>query len=653
MLDISKYLLAFFVIGFIPIFFFLLKRGLNIYTNLIVSIAFSPVLIAGINVLNVKLEIQGTSWQYLIPLMLITAVTFFTPVWRKFYTTKEIAEAAKIILAGAFLGAVYWYIFFYPDYKDGSLYTDIMWNLGIVNEFKNHFPPSYPQWKNDGVFIYHYLGNMGFAGISNFTGLGIIQTVLKCGNLINSISIFVILSLSIRKNIIEKLLISLLIIFVSLIPGWSVYTNLWTHLTGYAASSFFWSLPVLFASVNIIYYLDQRRMDNNDLPKTIFYLFLIVFSTAFTKISNLLILVGIEFGLFLKFVLNNQLYRINHLRRLLKPLLTFLIIPFFTLVLLYIFTLKGERGLVPGIEIKDFLIFDSWNPIYPFLAIYGPLLGFVVFHIKEFKEFRWEFIFCSFINLVFFFITRHAGSSDVYFGFNAIICNVLFVSYSSIMKVFKTYIYSYLFCGSIILILSDFGFFKGFSPFEFSLKPMRHLEYTNYNFRDSEVVDLLDISKFIPKDALIAVPRQEMEYNFIYSTFLGRRIWNESSRNFSKAYNNNTLVTDFYKKQSFVPSFLSDKPRLEDYNLSYSEYLKGIKHGDFDYLENPDDRFLTYQKCVFEELPFNECEEMVKRFKWTHIIVKESEKKKINTWLHTKQYISGKFISIFNVSTLK
>jgi hypothetical protein len=653
MLDLLKYTLVFFLLGFLPIFFFLLKRGINIHTNIIVSIAFSPVLIAGINIINVILEIQGTLWQYLLPSVLIAFVTFFPPVWKQIYSASEFKEAANNILKGVFFGSVYWYIFFYPDYKDGSLYTDIMWNMGIVNEFKNHFPPSYPHWTSDGVFLYHYLGNIGFAGISNLSGLGIIQTVLKCGNLVNSISIFVILSLILRNNIVEKLTISLLILFVSLVPGWALYNNLWSHITGYAASSFFWSLPVLFASVHVILYLDQKRIDNNDFLNTIIYLFIVVFATGFTKISNLLVLVSIEFGLFLRFVINNHIYRISSLRKLIKPILTFLIIPSFSFLLLFFFTLKGDRGLVLGIEIRDFLIFDSWNPIYPFLAIYAPILVFMLFHLRKFKEFRWEFLLCGIINLVFFFITRHAGSSDVYFGFNAIICNVLFVSFTSIKSILKTYIYSYILCGAVILISSDFGFFKGFSPFDFNLKSKRHLEYTNYNFHNSEVEELVEISKYVSKDALIAVPQQEKEYNFIYSAFLGRRIWNETSRNLSSVYSNNTLLTDFYMKQGFVPAFFSDKPRIENDDSAYYTYLKTIKTEDFINLENQDERFSIYQKYVFEERPFEECEKIVNKFKWTHIIIKESEMQKINTWLKSKGKISEKNFTIFNVSAIK
>jgi hypothetical protein len=644
------------VIGFLPVFFFLLRKGVTIDLNLIVSIAFSPVLIALINTVNVLLGIQDTILQYLLPVLLTGYSAFFPPFWKKYYSGKEFYEAAKTIIIGTIVGFIYWYIFFYPYYKDGSIYTDAMWNLGIVNELRDHFPPVNSQWATSGYFLYHYLANMGFAGFSNFSDMNIIQTVLKCGNLINTLSIFIILSLSFKTKIIENLFFSLVLIFISFTTGWLVYLSLGAHLYGYAISTYYWSLPVLFSSVYVIHYLNQRRFVEKGITLRIICYAIIVIATGFTKVSNLLVLVGIEFGYFIGFAFRNKVYRIWQIQRIFKlkkQIFSFLIIPAVSFFILFIFSQKGDGGLVPGIEIKDFLIFESWNPVYPIIAIYGPLLIFIFLNKSEISAFRWEFLFCGFLNLLVYFTTRHPGSSDLYFAFNTIICNILFITYSSLTQKFKPFILSYVICGIIILILSDFGYFKGFTPFEFSLNSKRHVSYTNYNFKNDEVVELLSLSEKIPKNALIAAPKQEFEYNFIYSSFLGRRIWNETPRYSSRVYSDNSLVEDFYRKQGFIPSFLGNIPKIEDHDLAYKKYLDTLKPGSFDYLENPEERYTVYQKCVFDNLPLSEYEEMIKKAGLTHIIVAGSQIQRINSWLNTKKRINGKYITIFEVSIIK
>lgn len=651
MLDIIKYILVYIVFGFIPIFLILFIKKTKIFFNLIFSIAFAPVLIAFLNIFNIILGIEGTFLQYIIPFVLLFVVVLSSSFWEKFYSADEIREALTPIITGTFFGIIYWYLFFYQFYIEGAIYTDVMWNFGFLTELKDHFPPVDPHWSTNGYFLYHYLNNMGFAGISNFAGLNVIQTVLKSGNLINSISIFIILALSIRNRIVESFILFIIIIFFPFTPGWMVFLSLGSHMSGYAASSFFWSLPILLASVYTIYYLNKDRLNDGLFAKTIIFNFIIVLATGFSKISNLIILIGIEFGYFIVFLKSHRVFNVTQIRKFMRPLLSFTIVPLFSLMVILLFTFKGNGGLFLGIEIKDFLIFDSWNPIYPFVAIYGTIIIFIFFNLTELSQFKWEYLICGFINLIFFFLTKHAGSSDLYFAFNAVLCNFLFLSYSSVKEKLKLFVYSYALGGLIVIIFSNWGYFKGFTPFEFSLSSISKPHPGLYNIRTSEVDEYLRFSELIPKDALIAAPKQDLENTFLYSAFIGRRIWNENPRYSPSVFNDYTLTSEFMKKQGFFPSFLKKKLNLVDYNQAFSQFASKIRPDQFNYLEMWENRNTIYKRCVFENIHVNEYENIVKNNKWTHIIVKESEIQDINSWLKSKARLSGKFITIFIVST--
>jgi hypothetical protein len=156
----------------------------------------------------------------------------------------------------------------------------------------------------------------------------------------------------------------------------------------------------------------------------------------------------------------------------------------------------------------------------------------------------------------------------------------------------------------------------------------------------------------LPKDALIASPRQPRGEAFIYSAFIGRRIWNEDPRYTPGVLTYWSLSAKFLTSQGFIPDFVRDTPRVEDYQAAYLKYTENLEPAEVENFEKEDERFLTYQKIVFEELPPDEYEKIVREFGLTHIIVKEEEKQKINSWLRSKENISGKYITIFVVSTL-
>ncbi len=650
MIDLIKYSCIYFLIGFLPIFFFLAKKEANIYLNLIISVAFSPVLIAILNSVNVVLNFQGSYLQFLTPLLLIILVSFINPFWRKFYTIEDIKLSVKPLIYGILFGSVYWYVFFYQFYMEGRIYADVVWNLGIVGELKNHFPPTYPVWKTDGVFIYHYLANMGFAGISNFAGLNIVKTVLKCGYLINSIAIFTIMSLTIRKRFFESLVLFVLIFFFSLCSKWQVYSSLGGHMTGSAASTFFWSLPLLLASVYLIIKINEEREEDRLPIKTSFYYFIIVSITGFSKISNLMVLIGLELGFFLVYFFKNRIYEFDQLKKHRKTVAGFLQIPIFSLFMFFIFSSKNSYGLVPGIEARDFLAFESWNPIYPFIGIYGPLLVLLIIKRNELNKFKWEFIVCSILNLLFYFFVRHVGGSDLYFAFNALICNMLFLAYSSLKELLKQYVYSYLLCAFFVLIFQDLGYFKGFTPLEFNLKNFRISGDSRYIYPQKEIEEFISLSNEIPNQALIAVPKQDAEDSFCFSGFIGKRIWNENSR--SPSVNNYwTLAAKFISQQGFIPDYITKTPKQEDFEAGYSKFIRSLKPEVLNNLEDEDRRFSIYRKCVFEEIPFQDCEKIVKENKWSHIIVMDRDMKRINSWLKSKVSIEGKFITVFVVST--
>jgi hypothetical protein len=616
------------------------------------SVAFSPVIIAVFNIVNVLFNIEGTPIQFIFPALIVCLVILYKPFWINFYSFTEIRKKTRPLLIGATFGVVYWLIFFYPYYRAGTIYTDVLWNFGIINELKAHFPPLYSQWDTKGIFIYHYLTNAGFAGFSNFSNLDVIHTVLKSGNLVNCVCIFVILAFSIKNNIAESLLLFLLLIFLSLIPNWQIYVSMCAHLSGNAASTFFWSLPLLLSSIYAILHLNNYRLTSEISGKTVISLILLVLAVGFSKVSNLMILLGLEFWFFIKFLYTNQITNISQIFKFRRTLLSFIIIPVSSLLLIYLFSLQGYGGLIPGIEIKDFQVFNSWNPLLPIFAIYGPIFVFIIFMRNEISESRWEFLFCGFVNLLLFFIFRHSGYSDLYFGFNTIICNILFLNYSYYKEKIKPFLFSYLTCGIFIVLFSDFGYFREFSPFDFSLRTLTKAAPSEYNFRNSEVNELLNFSDELPKDALISVPKQEFEYTFLYSAFLGRRIWNENPRYSYTVLNEYTLKTAFLLNQNFIPSFLSKKPDIENYNSAYSDFIKNIKDEDLANFEKPEERYNIYKKCVFEDLPVSECEDIVRKYKWTHIMVREEDIEKINIWIKSKKSLVGKYYTIFNVSSL-
>jgi hypothetical protein len=647
MISLIKYLIIFTTFGVAPIYLFLHRFNIEKKTIIVISVGFSPVLISLFNILNTIFDF-GQSIQRELIIPALTYLVIFIYLYKKKFSFAKLFQLKKefyLILISSLIGIGYWFVSFYFYKNQGLIYKDVLWNLGLVNEFKNHFPPHDPFWYNDTVFIYHYLTDIYLAGMSNLTGLEVLPT-MHLSNLFTSISFFVILGLFFnRPNMLESLIVFILAITLNFAGNWDPFMVLTLALTGARASTFFWALPILFASIYLWFQLNEKRatIHHGYLALIIFLNVLILY---FSKSSFIAIFIFLEFYSLVIFLFNNKCWRLSELKANLNSLIKFIYYPVFSVAIMALFSIMGNSVFF-GIEIRDFEIFKTWNPLIPFIAIYSVTILTILINYKNYRYYNWNLLFVSLSNLLLFFITKHPGHSDIYFAFVAIVFNALFIAFVPFEKNLVHNMVAFLVSGTLILFLMNIKLISGFNSFQFNITDYSNRFDNGDSVYTKEVAEYTGLSKVLPKNSLIAVPYSDDIKHFKYSAFIGRRMWNENNVYGNSMYSKNYYSRFLYfKYQKFIPDNVPDSIRAGSFSRAINDFEKMIQYDTVKF-EEFNDRYRTYDNAVFGNQTFEKNDSIADLFGWTHILVRNSDTIKANKWIKSLDRIDGGYVTIY------
>ena len=640
-LDIFFYVLVYIGFGVVPLYLIMHRYPLKKRSIVILAFGFAPVSLSILNIIIVFFEIQGTAIAYLIPVLV--NVILFLYLKKKEDNYSNLLKIKGLIFpigAGLLAGIVYWYVGFSNYLAQGVFNPDVVWNLGFINELKNHFPPKDPHWYNDIYFIYHYLSNLYFASISNFTGINIIS-IMHIGNFFTTLLIFILIALSANKNeVILNVFLFVAALLLNFANDWMPYVSFYSHIGG-RATTFYWSLPILFSSIHAWYLLDKKRVkiDKLNMFMLVFLLMLVLF---FAKSSYLVVLVFLELGVFLKYFITERLWNFYRIKVKFLTILSFTFYPVSTGIILWIFN-TNEQFMFFGITTLDFANFKSWNPIFPFLVIYLVPLILLLIEFKNIKNVKWEFLLASFLNTVLFFVLKHEGTSDLYFMFNAFILNGLFVVFSKmdrkLLKITGAYI-----LGGIFFFFGK-SEINGVNSLRFEVGKFSNQKVYGDSLYTIETSELMKLSELLSNNALIAVPKKKIKY-FLYSAFLGKRIWNESNTYAHTTINLYLPIRSFLKNTSFIPEYINEVPNVADYTEALHNFKEGFVVDSLKY-ENSELRHSLYSKCVFGDISLREYQTIVETNNWTHILVENKDLGKINDWVKELDMIESENITLF------
>lgn len=160
-----------------------------------------------------------------------------------------------------------------------------------------------------------------------------------------------------------------------------------------------------------------------------------------------------------------------------------------------------------------------------------------------------------------------------------------------------------------------------------------------------ETSELMKLSELLSNNALIAVPKKKIKY-FLYSAFLGKRIWNESNTYAHTTINLYLPIRSFLKNTSFIPEYINEVPNVADYTEALHNFKEGFVVDSLKY-ENSELRHSLYSKCVFGDISLREYQTIVETNNWTHILVENKDLGKINDWVKELDMIESENITLF------
>ncbi|HEY0740068.1 MAG TPA: hypothetical protein VGD40_01350 [Chryseosolibacter sp.] len=642
-------LITFVGIGALPVYCLLRLLGINGRALALITVGYAPVSLAVFNTVNVLAGIQSTILQYIIPALLLALLGVMLKRRSiQFFEKNQERAVEKTFLFGLIFGFAYWLLAFTSTFGEGvSLNFDVVWNLGFVAELKNHFPPKDPHWYQDSYFIYHSLTNMFQAGLSNFAGIDTLAT-LKLANLLTALTLFICIALFITNDyVLPGLLIFVILLITSFAEEWTVFRAFHFHISNQAASTFYWSLPIFVTSLYVWQISDRLR---HTLPMHHFALlvFAYAFTSYFAKGSFMSVFVALEFFSFIRFVVQKKVWQPSFFKLHIREFISFAFCPAFFALFAFLSQTNTTIAVFFGIETRDFANFNSWNPLLPLAAVYLPAALLLTISFRTLRAIRWDFLLCSLLNFFVFFVMKHEGYSDLYFAFNAILLNILFILSADIPRKLVNFFSAYLLCGFCLWYGVQADWIKGFTPMKISFENVYHTTTSNGTIPTEELEEYQTLSNKLPANALIAAPAQSAARFFLYSAFLQRRIWNECPIYAQNVLNVYVPERLFMASEKFLPDSL---PPLPDNTRYYNATLvdRTTLQIDSSRYENPALRYMQYDSCVFSQLSADQCERIARGNQWTHIIVKTEDLVRINSYMKGLKRDGGKFITVFEL----
>ena len=383
-------------------------------------------------------------WALIIFYALIYFSIFRNKEYHSNFNKKFFIDFFAIILVSLLL----WFLLFYKNYFIGNIESDIMFQVGFVNELKHSLIPKSPHWFDNESLYYHILTHYNWATLSLFTNVPSVSIVFLTSNVIVCFSIILLIYFFLGRNRYAGILILFLFIFYQHNESYDYLLAVKKNMSGHNAGSFFWTLPLFIGSLFLYEEYDRFRLSNISKPGVYDTLGIFIFGLIFPLIifyskSNFLLFFVLSEILFLLGALYNNLESNIKKIRCIMFYSPFFITTFFIYLLL-----PYEDSSWYGIAFVDFsglnsIKFETFHSVYDSSVVFANLYNyflsllysiisiylFTIFIIIFFKS-RVNFTLIVFIisgvvSYAYSLILNHPGNSDLYFIGNALIVNMI------------------------------------------------------------------------------------------------------------------------------------------------------------------------------------------------------------------------------------
>ncbi len=371
---------------------------------------------------------------------------------RNYQNQFKISNFLDIIIV-TFFSLLLWFLLFYKNFSLGNIESDIMYQVGFVNELKQNLIPNSPHWFREQIINYHLLTHYSWAFLSLTTNVPSVIIVFFNSNLIICFSIVSIIYVIIgRKNSYLGFLILFIFIFYQYFEKYDYLIAVKKNMAGHNAGSFFWSLPLFIGSLFLYEKYDKYRVSSikNGGAENKLNILLISFIFPvvifYSKANFLLFFLFSEIFLI---IVNLYTYRKN------KDLIlnfVYFYSPFFISFFIIFIFLPFDGSSWYGLAFSDFgglhsLKFESFFGIYfselvyenldvylfsllkSIASIYLFTIIMIILFRSKLNQIILAFIFSSFGCYFYSLILNHPGNSDLYFVGNTLIINMVICQY--------------------------------------------------------------------------------------------------------------------------------------------------------------------------------------------------------------------------------
>lgn len=532
---VLKVITAYIAIGIAPVFLFALYRTKSAEYALSWAMAASGLPFIIIQVIAALTGADfGIAW--ILPFLLISISFLLLIIKHGILHQQDWSDFTGRIAAGTTVGILWWISGFLPNAYRMRVYPDVLWNIGNASQFMHSLHIQDPHWFQETCMSYHFYSHRVIAGIGLFTGTDLIQIVIIPLTLITTISIATLATAKeLRKSICYGIIAVVLVFLLRPTERWGANRSFMMHMTGYAASTYFWSLPLTIGGILWWFRWDSIRYEfifsgNSGLKKilspSIITLFIVIAMT-YSKASGALVFISVEFisfinvsvllfrqRLFFKRFMALPWYGISLAAFLLADLLFFRAIGYNT---------GGNYGLLSfGFESRDFTNLKG-GILTAFFAVSGlPVIFFLLKKRPARKQIA--LLAASFLNFLIFLCLKHPGYADFFFIFNSIILGIFSVSTGLDRKTVARFGLSVIILSASCIIFSWAGLgIKGFySFFKFGFRP------ASVEIMSHETFDLFTLKRYIRTNELVVYPYATDE-TFRLSSITQARFWNESA----------------------------------------------------------------------------------------------------------------------------
>ena len=591
--------LAFLIGGMLPIMAVAVRRNWARGPTVATLCSVGPILLAFAHILTF-----GRPWLGVccLGLAALASLLLRPRVWWRWLRRWSLPVLADLLIASV-LGVPTAKFLFKKVWAEEWIYRDLMWHVGVVAEVRDHFPPLDPQWATGLMFEYHWLCHAVLAATSTILAAPAIEAVLwyaPSAVLVAAFGAAMQLIPARRRSGRSLGVLALALAFgTTWLPEWQVQKVLGSHLSA-AMSTYGWSLPVVFGTM--FWWLRWQRLREVIAPSnwrralpTLLAATLLAIAASVSKGSHVLLVGGLELAALTVVLARTTL---KSPAWLLQPrLLIRTVLPYLPIVL----TLFIVRSLVFSSTTSDVVLRVEQRDYFGLLGS-GLMLSsldlwlvplIAGWPLWKLPRRGWFFLIAAVINFIGFRVLFHFGSSDIYFAINALLlCAAALISTRAHFSALRAGA-AFALVTVLALGLQSYGAAPNFIAN--AQARTLNLPY-GQSLARAPLAELSSMRSLLDEDSLVSVPYSKF-HSFEYAALLEARTWAGASR------------------YSYVT------------NTPYAWNREGE-------VEEPEDRKKVERRFARSpHIKATECRRILKRHKWTHMVLTKKNSRKVSTCL--------------------